>query len=261
MSPAPFLAQLALLLALGLVVLLAVAGYRPRGVRARLAELLEPVAGGQRNAASGLGWSLPAWLGVRLGAVALEMDRALLRFVADLVALVAGGGWTLDRALADLARNPDPRLARALGPLRAAASVGDALVDVARRDPSPMLERVCVDLLLSIDQTPEAFVEQSRRILIPRYERDLEVRARGHAVLAGGRQTGLAVLAATALAFVAVARVDGLRAAYAGGVGQALLVGEGVVVTCVLAALGTLAPRPPRVRWDVAAVREQVRRT
>ena len=78
--------------------------------------------------------------------------------------------------------------------------------------------------------------------------------------MAAGRRSGLVVVAATALALVAVTRVDALRAAYAGHAGQLLLAGEGVLVACVLAALGTLTPRSPRLRWDVAAVRERVRR-
>jgi Flp pilus assembly protein TadB len=297
-SPLLFFVQVLLLLALGLVVVIAAAGYSPRGTRGRLAELLGPLVERERYIASGLGWSLRFWLSIRLGAFALglvvgaligtpvvvlglgvvglfgvpwwltaraaqrklEMDRALIPFMVNLVNLLSQGQQTLNHALKDLAQNPDPRLAFALEPLRNAESVSDALVEVARRGLSPMLERVCVDLMLSIDQTPEAFIEQATKILIPQYDQDLEVQARNHAALAGGRQNGLIVVMVMALAFVVVMRVDSLRAAYASVFGQFMLVVDGVLVMGILWVLGVLTPRTPWVRWDLTAVREQMRR-
>jgi Flp pilus assembly protein TadB len=298
MSPLLFFVQVLLLLALGLLVMLAVAGFSAQGAGGRLASRLEPLFDRERYVASGLGWSLKVWLTIRLGAFALglgvgaligtpvvvlglgvvglfgvpwwltaraaqrklEMDRALIPFMINLINLLAQGQQTLNHALKDLAQNPDPRLAYALGPLRSAESVSDALVDVARRGMSPMLERVCVDIMLSIDQTPEAFIEQAQKILIPQYDQDLEVQARNHAALAGGRQNGLIVIMVMALAFVVVMRVDSLRAAYAGFVGQVMLIVDGVLVIGILGVLGMMTPRTPWVRWDVAAVREQMRR-
>jgi Flp pilus assembly protein TadB len=298
MSPLLFFVQILLLCALGLVVVLAVAGYRPSGTRARVSELLEPVIERERYVASGLGWSLQVWLTIRLGAFALgigvgtligtpvvilglgivglfgvpwwltaravqrklEMDRALVPFMFNLINLLSQGQQTLNHALKDLAQNPHPRLAHALEPLRNAESVSDALVDVARRGLSPMLERVCVDLMLSLDQTPEAFIEQAQKILIPQYDQDLEIQARNHAALAGGRQNGLIVIMVMALAFVVVMRVDTLRAAYSGLVGQIMLIIDGVLVMGILGVLGMMTPRTPWVRWDVGAVREQMRR-
>jgi Flp pilus assembly protein TadB len=297
-SPLLFFVQVLLLIALGLVVMLAVSGFSPRGTRSRASELLEPVLDRERYVASGLGWSLNVWLTIRLGAFALglavgtligtpvvilglgvvglfgvpwwltaraaqrklEMDRALVPFMFNLINLLSQGQQTLNHALKDLAQNPHPRLAYALAPLRTADSVSDALVEVARRGMSPMLERVCVDLMLSLDQTPEAFVEQATKILIPQYDQDLEIQARNHAALAGGRQNGLIVIMVMALAFVVVMRVDTLRAAYAGFVGQVMLVIDGVMVMGILAVLGMMTPKTPWVRWNVAAVREQMRR-
>jgi Flp pilus assembly protein TadB len=298
MSPLLFFIQILVLLALGLVVMVAVSGFSPRGTRRRLLEVLEPLLDRERYVASGLGWNLRAWLTIRLGAFGLglaigtligtpvvilglgvvglfgvpwwltaraaqrklEMDRSLIPFMVNLVNLLSQGQQTLNHALKDLAQNPDPRLAHALEPLRNAESVSDALVEVARRGMSPMLERVCVDLMLSIDQTPEAFIEQATKILIPQYDQDLEVQARNHAALAGGRQNGLIVIMVMALAFVVVMRVDSLRAAYAGLVGQIMLVIDGVLVIGILAILGMMTPKTPWVRWDLAAVREQMRK-
>jgi hypothetical protein len=298
MSPLAFFISILLLLALGLVVILAVSGFSPVRPGGRPSRLLEPLLERERYVATGLGWSLRLWLTIRLGAFAvgaivgtligtpvvilglgavglfgvpwwltaragqrkLEMDRALVPFMINLVNLLSQGQQTLNHALKDLAQNPDPRLAYALEPLKNAESVSDALVEVAKRGMSPMLERVCVDLLLSLDQAPEAFIDQADKILIPQYDQDLEVQARNHAAVAGGRQNGLIVILVMALAFVVVMRVDTLRATYASFVGQIMLIIDGLMVMGILGVLGMMTPKTPWVRWDVAAVREQMRR-
>ena len=298
MSPLLFFVQILVLLALGLVVLLAVSGYAPRATRQRARGVVEPLLDRERYVASGLGWNLRVWLTIRLGALALglgigaligtpvvilglgavglfgvpwwltaraaqrklEMDRALIPFMINLVNLLSQGQQTLNHALKDLAQNPDPRLAHALEPLRNAESVSDALVEVARRGMSPMLERVCVDLMLSIDQTPEAFIEQAQKILIPQYDQDLDIQARNHAALAGGRQNGLIVILVMAIAFVIVMRVPSLREAYSSVFGQAMLVVDGALTMGILGVLGMLTPKTPWARWDVRGVREQMRK-
>src|SRR5262249_33611026 len=161
-------------------------------------------------------------------------DRALIPFMINLINLLAQGQQTLNHALKDLAQNPDPKLAHALEPLRTADSVSDALVDVAKRGLSPMLERACVDLMLSIDP------EQAQKILIPQYDQDVEIQARNHAAVAGGRQNGLIVILVMALAFVVVMRVDSLRASYADLVGQLMLIIDGILVMGILGVLGMM---------------------
>jgi Flp pilus assembly protein TadB len=298
MSPLLFFIQVLVLLALGLAVVVVASGFTPRGTRRRVAELLEPLLDRERYVASGLGWSLKVWLTIRLGAFGLglaigtligtpvvilglgvvglfgvpwwltaraaqrklEMDRALIPFMINLVNLLSQGQQTLNHALKDLAQNPDPRLSYALEPLKNADSVSDALIDVAKRGLSPMLDRVCVDLMLSIDQTPEAFIEQATKILIPQYDQDMDIQARNHAALAGGRQNGLIVVMVMALAFVVVMRVDSLRTAYSGVVGQIVLIVVGLLVMGILAVLGMMTPKTPWARWDLNAVREQMRR-
>jgi hypothetical protein len=298
MSPLLFLIQLLLLLALGLIVIVALSLPSDGSLRHRLRVLAEPWLERERYVASGMGWDLRVWLSIRGGALALgvglgwligtpvvivgaaavalfglpwwltaraarrklEMDRALIPFMINLVNLLRQGQQTLNHALRDLARNPDPRLADALLPLRNAESVGDALVEVARRGLSPMLDRVCVDLLLSLDQSPEAFIDQVENVLLPQYDQDVELQVRNHASLVGGRQNGLLVILIMVICFVVVMRVDSLRAVYASVVGQLMLVLDGGMVFGVLAFLGAMTPRTPWVRWDVAAVREQLRR-
>lgn len=298
MSPLLFFIQILLLIAVGLAVLLAVGGFTGRRAGGRTMTMLEPLLDRERYVATGLGWSLRTWLTIRLGAFAvgvavgtligtpvvilglgvvglfgvpwwlsaraaqrkLAMDRALIPFMINLINLLSQGQQTLNHALKDLAQNPDPMLASALEPLKNAESVSDALVEVARRGMSPMLERVCVDLLLSLDQTPEAFIAQADKILIPQYDQDLDIQARNHAALAGGRQNGLIVIMVMALAFVVVMRVDSLRVAYASFVGQVMLIIDGLMVMGILGVLSMMTPRTPWVRWNVAAVREQMRK-
>ena len=298
MRPLIFFIEILGLLALGLVVVLAVSGFSPVRAGGRTSRRLEPLLDRERYVASGLGWSLRLWLCIRIGAFLvgvtvgtligtpvvilglgavglfavpwwltarasqrkLEMDRALIPFMINLTNLLSQGQQTLHHALKDLAQNPDHRLAYALEPLRHADSVSDALAEVARRGMSPMLERVCVDLLLSLDQAPEAFIEQAQKILIPQYDQDLEVQARNHAAVAGGRQNGLIVILVMGLSFLVVMRVDTLRATYTTFAGQVVLVIVGAMVIGILALLQWMTPRTPWIRWDVAAVREQMRR-
>lgn len=298
MNPTLFYVQMLLLVALGLVVIAALAAPAGGGSGKRLGSILDSLVERERYVASGLGWDVRTWLGVRGGAFAaglvvglligtpvvvlgcaaigllgvpwwlsaratqrkLDMDRAIVPLMINLVNLLSQGQQTLNHALRDLARNADPRLARALEPLRNAESISDALVEVAERGMSPLLDRVCVDLLLSLDQTPEAFVEQVEKVLLPQYDQDVELQARNHASLAGGRQNGLLVILIMVVCFVVVMRVDSLRATYATVVGQLMLLLDGVMVLGVLGFLGLMTPRTPRIRWDVAAVREQMRR-
>ncbi len=125
---------------------------------------------------------------------------------------------------------------------------------------SPMLDRVCVDLLLSMDQTPEAFIQQAEKNLIPQYDQDLELQTRNHASVAGGRQNGLLVILVMGFCFFALMRVDSLRATYETFVGQLLLVVDGAMVMGVLMLLGAMVPRTVWVRWDLRAVRDQLRK-
>jgi hypothetical protein len=298
MSPTLFFMQVLLLVALGLTVVLFLFTGSSGSPRREPFKAFDPLLDRERYVATGLGlefrtwvilristiaaalavgtlvgtpvvilgcaalavFGLPWWLTARAAQRKLEMDRALVPFMISVVNLLSQGQQTLDQALKELAQNPDRRLAYALEPLRNTESVSLALVQVARRGLSPMLERICVDLLLSLDQTPEAFIEQAEGILIPQYQQDLQIQASNHAALAGGRQNGLIVVMVMALAFIVVMRVDTLRAAYTTAFGQAMLVIDALMVMGILWLLSALTPRSDWIRWDVAAVVEQMRR-
>jgi hypothetical protein len=298
MSPTLFFMQVLLLVALGLTVVLFLFTGSSRSARRERFKALDPLLDRERYVATGLGlefrtWAilrvstiavalavgtlvgtpvvilgctalavfgLPWWLTARAAQRKLEMDRALVPFMISVVNLLSQGQQTLDQALKELAQHPDRRLAHALEPLRNTESVSQALIQVARRGLSPMLERICVDLLLSLDQTPEAFIEQAEGILIPQYQQDLQIQASNHAALAGGRQNGLIVILVMALAFVVVMRVDTLRSAYTTAFGQVMLVVDALMVMGILWLLSALTPKSDWIRWDVAAVVEQMRR-
>jgi hypothetical protein len=55
-------------------------------------------------------------------------------------------------------------------------------------------------------------------------------------------------------------RVDTLRAAYASVVGQIMLIVDGLMVMGILGGLSMMTPKTPWIRWNVAAVREQMRK-
>jgi Flp pilus assembly protein TadB len=298
MSPTLFFMQVLLLVALALTVVLFLFSGSSGSARRERFTAFDPLLERERYVATGLGlefrtwvilrvstiavalavgtlvgtpvvilgctalavFGLPWWLTARAAQRKLEMDRALVPFMISVVNLLAQGQQTLDQALKELAQNPDRRLAYALEPLRNTESVSQALIQVARRGLSPMLERICVDLLLSMDQTPEAFIEQAEGILIPQYQQDLQIQASNHAALAGGRQNGLIVILVMALAFVVVMRVDTLRSAYTTAFGQVMLVVDALMVMGILWLLSALTPKSDWIRWDVAAVVEQMRR-
>jgi hypothetical protein len=298
LSPVLFFMQIVLLVALGLALLLFLMAGSDPVLRRRRFQALEPLLDRERYVAAGLGVEFRSWVALRLISIGLalavgflvgtpvvvagclglavfglpwylsaraaqrklDMDRALVPFMINVTNLLSQGQQTLDHALRELAQNPDRRLAHALEPLRNTDSVSAALVQVARRGGSPMLERICVDLLLSMDQTPEAFIEQAERILIPQYQQDVEIQSRNHAALAGGRQNGLIVVLIMALAFVLVMRIDTLRSAYTTVLGQVMLVVDGAMVIGILLLLSAITPKSQWVRWDVAAVVEQMRR-
>ena len=70
----------------------------------------------------------------------------------------------------------------------------------------------------------------------------------------------LIVILVMGLSFLVVMRVDTLRATYTTFAGQVVLVIVGAMVIGILALLQWMTPRTPWIRWDVAAVREQMRR-
>jgi Flp pilus assembly protein TadB len=297
-SPVFFYGQLILVLALAVSVAMLVAGGG-RGEQPSSRSWLQPFLQGQRGRAVALGWSLRAWMSLRVGSVLaglviglvigtpvvilgcvaagilavpfvlgpltdrrrLQMERALVEQVRAIVGLVRMSNQTLDEALTDAGANPQPVLRPILEPLADThRSIRDRLIEVDRRAVSPIANRVCADLLLSLDTSPEAFVTEATEVLIPQYDADLALQERNHAIAQGSRQAGYIVACLMGLMFLVVMRVDNFRAAYSRPLGQAVLVLVAALVMLIFWVISALTPRSRWVRWNLAEIKTQLER-
>lgn len=300
LSPLFFYGQLLLVLVVAVALGAYIAspgGGRTRG--AGLRQRLQPHVERERARAVALGWTPRAWLALRLAAVAagllagfligtpvviigcivagvlvvpfllgpiadqrrIHVDQALVDQVRNIVDLVRSSNQTLDEALKDAGENPLPPLRRILTPLAdTRASIRDRLIEVDRRAVSPIGNRMCADLLLSLDIAPEAFVAEATEVLIPQYEADLVLQERNLAIAAGARTAAYIVAGIMACVFLAVMRVDNFRDAYSTAFGQLVLVLVAALVVGVFWAISWLTPRTRSVRWDLAEIKAQMER-
>jgi hypothetical protein len=273
---------------------------RPRAPGASYARLrLGPLLERQEARAVALGWTLDVWLWVRAASVAtgliagvvigtpvvivgctvvglfvvpfllgpysdkrrLQMERALVDQTRAVVDLIRTSNQTLDEALTDAGQNPLPLLRRVMSPLAdTQQSIRSRLIEVDRRALSPIANRICADLLLSLDTSPEAVVVEATEVLIPQYESDLTIQERNHAIAQGSRQAGYIVAGLMAFMFVVVMHVDNFRAAYARPLGQVVLVIVAGMVMLIFWIIGQLTPRSQWVRWNLAEIKNQLER-
>lgn len=299
-SPIFFYGQILFVIVLGLLLGAIALGRAqkptlPNARRSRLRPLLE----GEEARAVTLGWSLKAWLWLRaisavtglivgivigtpvviVGCLAvgvfavpfllgpytdrrrLQMERALVDQVRAIVELIKTSNQTLDEALTDAGQNPQPILRRIMQPLAETQhSIRDRLIEVDRRALSPIANRMCADLLLSLDTSPEAFVVEATEVLIPQYESDLTIQERNHAIAQGSRQAGYIVAGLMALMFLVVMHVDNFRAAYSRPLGQIVLLVVGGMVMAIFWIIGRLTPRAGWVRWNLGEIKTQLER-
>ncbi len=260
---------------------------------------LQPFLESQRARAIALGWSPRSWLWLRVGsAVAglvvgavigtpvvivgctavgvfavpfllgpltdkrrLQMERALVDQVRGIMDLIRTSNQTLDEALTDAGVNPLPPLRRVLEPLADThESIRDRLIEVDRRALSPIANRVCADLLLSLDTSPEAFVAEAAEVLVPQYEADLSLQERNHAIAQGSRQAGYIVAGLMAFMFVVVMHVENFRAVYSRPLGQVVLIVIAGMVMVIFWVIGQLTPRSHWVRWNLVEIKSQLER-
>ncbi len=298
-SPIFFYAQIVLVMVLALLLGTLIVGRgegKPRGSKpSRLAPLLER----EEMRAVALGWSLRSWLWLRgisavvglivglvigtpvvivgcavaglfavpfvLGPLSdkrrLQMERALVDQMRAIVDLIRTSNQTLDEALTDAGENPLPLLRRTMHPLSdTRQSIRDRLIEVDRRALSPIANRMCADLLLSLDTSPEAFVTEASEVLIPQYESDLTIQERNHAIAQGSRQASYIVAGLMALMFVVVMHVENFRAVYARPLGQVILVVVAGLVMLIFWIIGLLTPRAQWVRWNLVEIKTQLER-
>lgn len=263
--------------------------------RSRLTPFLER----QEARAVTLGWTLRSWLWLRAGSIVaglivglvigtpvvivgcavaglvavpfllgpytdkrrLQMERALVDQTRAIVDLIRTSNQTLDEALTDAGSNPLPILRHVVHPLADThRSIRDRLIEVDRRALSPIANRICADLLLSLDTSPEAFVIEATEVLIPQYEADLTIQERNHAIAQGSRQAGYIVAGLMAFMFVVVMHVDNFRAAYSRPLGQLVLVVVAGLVMLIFWIIGQLTPRVRWVRWNLSEIKTQLER-
>jgi Flp pilus assembly protein TadB len=297
-SPIFFYGQILLVLVLALLLgaLATRSGERRApGGRSYLTPLLER----EEVRAVALGWSLKTWLWVRAVSAAfglvvgfvigtpvvivgcalvgvfavpfllgplsdrrrLQMERAMVDQARAIVDLIRTSNQTLDEALTDAGANPLPILRRIMAPLAdTQQSIRDRLIEVDRRALSPIANRICADLLLSLDTSPEAFVVEATEVLIPQYEADLTLQERNHAIAQGSRQAGYIVAGLMAFMFVVVMHVDNFRAAYSRPLGQVVLVVVAGLVMVIFWVIGQLTPRAQWVRWNLGEIKTQLER-
>ncbi len=298
-SPVFFYGQILFLLVLALLLGALVTRGRERPARTGGRSRLKPLLEREEVRAVALGWSLKTWLWVRalsaaggllvglvigtpvviagcvvvgvfvvpflLGPLSdrrrLQMERGLVDQIRAIVDLIRTSNQTLDEALTDAGTNPLPVLRRIMAPLAdTRQSIRSRLIEVDRRALSPIANRMCADLLLSLDTSPEAFVVEATEVLIPQYESDLTIQERNHAIAQGSRQAGYIVGGLMALMFVVVMHVDNFRAAYSRPLGQVVLVIVAGLVMLIFWVIGQLTPRGRWVRWNLVEIRSQLER-
>lgn len=292
MSPLLIVVEVLLVLGLwALFVVLAGSPRARRSVRRPLAEPLQAVLGRERQLAVDLGWSFRWWIGLRVavalagllvgiwlgtplttvGAFLLGLlglpyvvsgranqrrlarEQALVEMVRSVTSLVRDSSQTIDAALTEQGVHPHPAVRTILAPLaRSRVSIRERLREVDRLALSPIANRICVDLLIAQSVTPEAFLQVATRVLLPQYERDLEIQRRNHAAAAGARATVLVVVTLMGVLLVMVMRSTPLRHAYATPLGQVMLLLIAAMVAFILFLVYLFTPRTEWVRWDLA---------
>jgi hypothetical protein len=272
------------------VVLAGSSGAGPR-LRGPLTGPIRSVLGRERQLAADLGWSFRWWLALRVavamagllvgiwlgtpltivGAFLLGLlglpyvvsgranqrrlarEQALVEMVRSVTSLVRDSSQTIDAALTEQGVHPHPAVRTILAPLASSrVSIRERLREVDRLALSPIANRICVDLLIAQSVTPEAFLQVASRVLLPQYERDLEIQRRNHAAAAGARATVLVVVTLMGVLLVMVMRSGPLRHAYATPLGQIMLLLIAGMVAFILFLVYLFTPRTEWVRWDLA---------
>ncbi|MBO0702414.1 MAG: hypothetical protein J2P38_05745, partial [Candidatus Dormibacteraeota bacterium] len=183
----------------------------------------------------------------------LAREQAMVEMVRSVAALVRDSSQTIDAALTEQGVHPHPAVRNILAPLaRSRVSIRERLREVDRLALSPIANRICLDLLIAQSVTPEAFLNVASRVLLPQYERDLEIQRRNHAAASGARATVFVVVGLMGVLLVFVMRTTTLRHAYATPLGQIMLLVIAGMVAFILFLVYRFTPRTEWVHWDLA---------
>ncbi|MGI8562732.1 MAG: type II secretion system F family protein [Candidatus Dormibacter sp.] len=297
-SPLFFFAQIVLILALAAFLAANLAGWSSRrrfslASNRHLRSYFER----ERSRALALGWSERTWWALRIGAALaglaagvligtpvviiggilcgtvlvpfllgpiadqrkVRREHALVEQARNIVDLVRQSNQSLEEALRDAGQNPIPELRSLLLPLAdTQLSLRDRLIELDRRAASPIANRICADIMLSLDISPEAFVLQATQVLIPQYMEDLELQDKNLSIAAGARVGSYIVVLIMGVIFLAVMRVDSFREAYATPLGQLVLILIALSVVFIIWLIGQMTPRTRSVRWNLISLKARM---
>lgn len=297
-SPLFFFAQILLILAVAAFVGANLAGWKSRpALSPRASRRLRGYLEKERSRAIALGWSERTWWALRIGAAVaglgagllvgtpvvivggtlggivlvpfllgpiadqrkVRREHALVEQARNIVDLVRQSNQSLEEALRDSGQNPIPELRSVLAPLADTnVLVRDRLVEVDRRAASPIANRICADIMLSVDISPEAFVLQATEVLIPQYVEDLELQDKNLSIAAGARAGSYIVVLIMGVIFLAVMRVDAFREAYSTPLGQLVLILIALSVVFIIWLIGRMTPRTHSVRWSLSSLKARM---
>jgi hypothetical protein len=206
-----------------------------------------------------LGWfGLPWLLRGRMTKRRLAMERAVMALVREVASLMQQSNLSLDRALREAARNPAPELRRVLGPLRSDRSVPECLTEVAALARTPMVDMLCIAVMVARTHDPAAFVRVAEQVLGPVLEVAIEIQEENNATVAQQRSAAIAIGIVMGILFFSVMRVPTMHDFYASFVGQLVVL---LVIGCYLFLvwlLGQIAKPIGWTRWNVDAVRKEM---
>jgi hypothetical protein len=264
---------------------------------AAVARGMHPLLEAERDLAASLGVSFGAWAAIRLtlfglallvgvvtGVVVIAVillllgtigvpwlvedvasarrsraNRALVAMVRDLANGLQRMG-NLDAVLREVAQHPRPELRELLTPLQTAASMEEALLDMAERSRSPFVEDVCVLLLAGRTRDPRELVHQLRDQVVPELEEDIALLDATRAAVAVQRRSAQMIGAVLAVLIGAFNTVPVLHDFLISVQGEVTLVIAALIFAGSIAVMGALL-RPPRpARWDLRLVRAELGR-
>ena len=258
---------------------------------------LNPLREREADLATGLGWSLRAWVTVRVGAVAVALLAArpvgipLLTVAAPLIAALAvpylfSGraaarrvrrerimvDWVrtivgrmrrnqgIDVILRDSGIHPPLGLEYELAPLADSALLLDeALVQVVVRARVPEAEMLALTLIASRTRRQDDLVAILEGVLLPVLEAKLTEQLDALEATTQKRSQAVTMSLIMLTLFLALIRVDAIRNGYASLGGQILLVVVAATFGLVLLAVSRIYTLSGFTRWDLEAYRNELR--
>lgn len=190
----------------------------------------------------------------------LRMERAFLAVLRDLRDRLVVGNQSLDTALAEIGRQPPPELVRTLRPLAGGGSVAEAIVEVARRARSPVVEHACAALIWSRTRSLDALIDTIDGILLPVGQAQLAIQEESAVTLAQQRAVSLAMSALLVAMLAVVLRVDTFRAYYQSLAGNLLLLVVVLLFAALVGLLSLIVRVQPWTRWDLTRLVQEEER-